>query len=370
MGVIYMFTGPNGKKYIGQHNRENADKRINEHIMTYHRMIAKISRIKVIEKRNSRKRYHDFDTVDDYDVYNDNTDITADYDDVNVDDITDVDNDDTDINVDYDDNNDTITEVCYDIVDKENYNIDSDTETDDDPDNIKELKLLKKQVKDHYVMLYHAFEKHGVENFEWEILHSNVKCEDLNRLEDECILSYKTLVPDGYNMRLNDGNPIGKNYAYGTRVSNYDAIARGQVKNNDTYRKYKDETKGLPTYVTYYQDKDDYRGYKVEFHPLCRTKSFTSKHIELDVLKANCLAFLESLNGKKYEKPERKLPPNVIKPHTDKDKLGFTAYFGHQKKKHYRYFGKDEDDEVNLQNAIDWLEPARARVKAGLSADP
>jgi hypothetical protein len=261
MGVIYMLTSPSGKKYIGQHKGDEAEKRMKTHISAFKTYMKKLEELKKLREENPDKKY--------------------------------------------------------------------------DESSIKGC-----------VALYNAFAKYGPENFRHEILHPNVAIEDLDGVEDYYILEHKALVPDGYNLRLNKGYE---------GIHMYPEINRKKIA--DSHRRYKEEAKGLPQYVFCYHDKEGYRGYKIEHHPMCHTKSFTSKTASLDILKKNCLEFLNSLETK-YVKEERKLPVGICKP---KSRDGYMAYFKFNRIKYSNYF-TGSIDEDNLQEAIVWLDNKKAEI--------
>jgi len=130
-------------------------------------------------------------------------------------------------------------------------------------------------IKSGCVALYRAFDKYGIDNFEYEILEDDAPLKDINEIEDYYIITMNTLIPNGYNMRLNESA-----YSQVPKL-NSDKVSKSK-------RRYVEETKGLPMYVTFYQDKDGYRGYKLDNHPLYKDKSFTSKTVPLEILKQNC----------------------------------------------------------------------------------
>lgn len=120
MGVIYMLTSPSNKKYIGQHNTENVEKRLKSHVAGYEAYIKKLEELTKLREENPTENFEDI-----------------------------------------------TNKGC--------------------------------------VALYNAFAKHGPENFEYEILFEQIPLEELNGLEDDCIIKYNTLAPNGYNLRLNNG---------------------------------------------------------------------------------------------------------------------------------------------------------------------
>jgi hypothetical protein len=232
---------------------------------------------------------------------------------------------------------------------------------------LEELKILQEEnpdikinidIRKGCVALYRAFDKYGIKNFEYEILHDNVPLDKLNELEDEYILKYNTLAPNGYNLRINGANGQSHTLSGETRKKFSEAAVLKNKKYLEKYRRYKDEMKDMPQYVSYYQDSDGYRGYKISKHPLCYSKSFTSKTKSLDELKKNCLEFLKSLGEEKYVKKERNLPVGICKP---KKRNGYMAYFKVNGKRTCSYFNNSSDDEENLQEAIEWLDNNRPK---------
>lgn len=60
------------------------------------------------------------------------------------------------------------------------------------------LKLLKSNQNQ---LIHKAIKKYGKENFYYEVLYKNIDdYKQLNKLEEECILKYNSLMPNGYNM--------------------------------------------------------------------------------------------------------------------------------------------------------------------------
>lgn len=60
------------------------------------------------------------------------------------------------------------------------------------------LKLSKSNENQ---LIYKAIKKYGKENFYYEVLYTNINSyEELNKLEEEMIEKYNSLMPNGYNM--------------------------------------------------------------------------------------------------------------------------------------------------------------------------
>lgn len=61
------------------------------------------------------------------------------------------------------------------------------------------LKLLK---SNQTQLIHKAIKRYGKENFYCEVLYENIdNYEQLNKLEEECILIYNSLTPNGYSTR-------------------------------------------------------------------------------------------------------------------------------------------------------------------------
>ena len=56
-----------------------------------------------------------------------------------------------------------------------------------------------------------AIQKYGADNFKYEILLSDIPVEEIDKIEQEYILKYNTLTPNGYNVKLDVKNVRGEN---------------------------------------------------------------------------------------------------------------------------------------------------------------
>lgn len=66
-------------------------------------------------------------------------------------------------------------------------------------------RIRKHKVDTHCVYLHNSIVKHGIDNFEVEILAENLTEPEAFRLEEKFILEFKTLKPFGYNLLEKDG---------------------------------------------------------------------------------------------------------------------------------------------------------------------
>ncbi len=71
--------------------------------------------------------------------------------------------------------------------------------------NLEERWRHHKNVKSNCRYLKNAFQKYGIENFEFKLICICFDC-DLNRFEIEYIKKYNSIVPNGYNLRAGGDN--------------------------------------------------------------------------------------------------------------------------------------------------------------------
>lgn len=54
--------------------------------------------------------------------------------------------------------------------------------------------------------LYDSMNKYGIENFSFEIIYTANSIEELNKLEEQYIKDFNSLVPNGYNLKMGGNN--------------------------------------------------------------------------------------------------------------------------------------------------------------------
>lgn len=209
--------------------------------------------------------------------------------------------------------------------------------------------------------LYRAFNKYGFDNFEWQLLTSTENRSEINQLENEYIIKYNTLSPNGYNLKLNktDENP---HTVYPQEI--LDKISANVRQANLTsyvnHRKYVKELEGLPQYVNYFKN-DNERRYILRHHPKYPSKSFVSKDLSDEVLKQKMIDYLKKCEAGENTSKKRALPIGVK---TSKQPGTYTAYMAYKGKNYEKYF-YGEGEENNLQRAIAWRKQAEQHVNNG-----
>jgi len=87
-----------------------------------------------------------------------------------------------------------------------------------------------------------ALRKYGFDAFEWTIVFDDVKDEELNDLEIETIAVYKTLVPNGYNLK--EGGNAGRPSEETKRRLSDTLLSRNFKHTEDSKRKMSEAKKG------------------------------------------------------------------------------------------------------------------------------
>lgn len=130
-----------------------------------------------------------------------------------------------------------------------------------------------------YTSLLKEAEEYGEDNMNIEVIACCRK-NMLDHYQDYFIDVFDTFEPNGLNNR--------------TKI---DAEIRKRISQTlvDNAIRYDVDGTQLPKYVKYVDWKDR-KGYAVVSHPKCKKKDFVSKRQSLDSLKAQCLAFLASLD--------------------------------------------------------------------------
>lgn len=198
-------------------------------------------------------------------------------------------------------------------------------------------------------LLYRAINKYGEDKFEVITL---VATEDdkLDMHEMFFIADYKTLVPEGYNLKSGgDSSKHSEETKAILKIKNSEHMQ----KTFTMFRKH-DEIVDLPQYCIYIETKYS-KGVALNKHPLCDRKNFTvNKYGSIDTAKQKLLEFKQQLeiNGIKYIKPIKKgqnVPRGI---RTIKN--GYLVEKTINKIKYTKAF-TSADDQQNKNNAIEYL---------------
>lgn len=172
-------------------------------------------------------------------------------------------------------------------------------------------KEWPKHPKGYCTALCHAFMKYGYMNFNWTVLCRNISVEELNSKEDEIIIKYNTLHPNGYNLKTNGTltiNTISDETRHKMSVSH-----KIMCKNNlHNYRKKHEELVDMPMHVICISIKNGKRGYRITNHPNCKHKQFADKTTPMHILKQKTLDFLKECEKTPYKTIQQKKAENGI----------------------------------------------------------
>jgi hypothetical protein len=216
-------------------------------------------------------------------------------------------------------------------------------------------------------ILYEALKQCGFEKASWHILESNVELNDLNELEDIYIQELDTIVPKGYNQRLNGMGSYGnhKVYTEETRKKMSDSQSKVYDTKLHKYRRNNEELTDLPKHVIFVQ-RDNKQGYCIRDHPKCKSKYFLSSTESVDSLKAKVIKFLADIEenphvSTRQVKLTTGIPLGILERTT-----GYEVQVGRNNRNYSQMFTKSSNTkEENLQLAITWLKNLDAAIESG-----
>ena len=211
--------------------------------------------------------------------------------------------------------------------------------------------------------LYNAFAKYSPKSFEWEILESNIPFDKLSEKEDQYIIKYNTMAPNGYNLKLNDSYTNHKMYSQETldKMSKSQIISR--TEHLEKYRENKEQLAGLPMYVTYFTYKGKH-GYRLVNHPNCKHKQFIDKlTVPVEELKQKMINFIAIIKVTPYRTSrQRKAESTDVPEGMVEQKPGrFMVQLIFKKIRHRKFFSQEPRSEA-LKLAIEWLENKKKEI--------
>lgn len=133
--------------------------------------------------------------------------------------------------------------------------------------------------KNYCILLNNSIKKYGPENFKVELL-KECPVNELNKFEQQYILEFNTLSPNGYN--LTNGGNFCKQTEETQILKRNSMLGKNKGKIYPKRPRKRLEDNELPKYVRYYIDKSGKEGYRISNHPTIKTKSFLSKSITLE----------------------------------------------------------------------------------------
>lgn len=220
--------------------------------------------------------------------------------------------------------------------------------------------------KGHCTALCGAFEKHGFDNFTWEILKKDIPLNSLNVEEDEFIKRHNSMDPKkGYNLKMNNGD-TQTSISLETR----ERMSKSHVDRIDKSRIYQEELKDMPPHITFYRSKKGtLQGYRILNHPNIEYKAFMDHTSTWQSLKEKTLKFLEEYKDKKFKlstktKQDSGIPKGIYR---DKKGTQYRVQFEYDKQVHEKFFRiggkKQRSDTEALEEAITWMNDKRKKLK-------
>lgn len=212
--------------------------------------------------------------------------------------------------------------------------------------------------------LYCAFKKYGYYSFSWMVLHINIAKNLLNCKEDQAMLRYNTIVPHGYNLKLNGRYSDMHSYSDASRKQM--SISQSKVFKTKLhkYRKKHKELEGVPQFVTYFES-GGIKGYRILRHPKCPFKEFTSATTHVAELKERMLTFLKKCMKKAYVTTQkRKQSTGVPKGITEQRPGRFLVQFRRKGIKYNKFFSQSPRV-IALKLAIEWMNNKKKQLIQG-----
>lgn len=215
--------------------------------------------------------------------------------------------------------------------------------------------------KGYCTALYNAFAKYGHKNFTWVTLKTSIPLEQLNDVEDSCIIEHNTLMPDGYNLKLNTpyvGRPM---YSKETLERMSISHTKSRKEQLHKYRKKHEELKDVPQFVTYFES-GGIRGYRIHKHPNCKFKQFADVDTPIIELKSQLLEFLTTCEKAPYKTvQQRKSITDVPKGISEQKPGRFLVQFAYKGKRHVKFFSQ-EPRSLALKIATEWMQTKKKEL--------
>jgi len=213
--------------------------------------------------------------------------------------------------------------------------------------------------------LYNSFHTYGLENFNIIIIEKWDVNSILKR-EDEWILKYNTLRPNGYNLRLNNTTD---SYYFTDEVKEKisKSVKNAMSKSINSFRIHKNELLNLPMGVQYVinpkGNNPNMKGYIIK-NDRCECKYIISDTRTLDDLKEETIKFISNLENtnsvyksKISLKLETGIPKGIVEYSYGKFQVKTTLNKIAYLKTYYEF-----DRNINLANAIKYLYDLKTKL--------
>lgn len=209
--------------------------------------------------------------------------------------------------------------------------------------------------KGYCTAFYNAMCKYPFRDFKWEVIEENIPLDELNDIEDRLIIEHNSLVPNGYNLKMNHRHGQHSAYSDETRKK-MSASSVIKVRDNlHNYRKKHEELKDVPQFVTYFES-GGIRGYRIVRHPKCKSKQFADADTPVVELKRQLLEFLKACEDEPFQTTQQKKATKGIPKGISEQKPGrFLVQFSLRGTRYTKFFSQ-EPRESALQLATEWMQ--------------
>lgn len=209
--------------------------------------------------------------------------------------------------------------------------------------------------------LYCAFQKHGFDSFQWEVLIKGIDPDDLDVVEDYFIFAYDTLVPKGYNLKMNTKEYRSSTYSDATLKQMSVSHTKSRKEHLHKYRKKHEELKDVPQFVTYF-DSGGIRGYRIVRHPKCPFKQFADAETPVEDLKRQMMEFLSACEDNPYVTVQQRKQLSGIPKGIVEQKPGrFLVCFAKKGIRYNKFFSMSPRESA-LAAAVEWMQNKKSEL--------
>ena len=142
--------------------------------------------------------------------------------------------------------------------------------------------------------LNNSIRKYSSDNFTVELI-KECFVHELDKYEQQYILEYNTLSPNGYNLTNGGSNCVQTEETQ--QLKRLSMIGKNKGKIYSKRPRKRTEDNNLPKYVRHYIDSSGKTGYRVSSHPTLKSKSFLRKSISMQEKLQLAINYLNTVNA-------------------------------------------------------------------------
>lgn len=143
-------------------------------------------------------------------------------------------------------------------------------------------------------LLNNSIRKYGYENFKLELIKESI-IDELDKYEQQYILEFNTLSPNGYNLTY--GGKTCKQSEETQSLKRNSMIGKNKGKIYPKRNRKREEDNSLPKYIRHYRDNTGKEGYRISSHPTLKSKSFLTKSLTLEEKLLLAIKYLQTENA-------------------------------------------------------------------------